>query len=161
MANATAPKRNVNVPNGSEQRRSSKTIGATSNRLVASTDVTACVSMRSSVVGWIGVNALRYIVKNDTRAITRVMLATVGRNERNDEVRETSSSDHAARSGRTPSASHPINSRCEGLRRAARSASIPKIWCHTMSPAPAAPKSTRPSIISGSICTVPPRLRSR
>ena len=82
---------------------------------------------------------------NATMAVHRVVDSRAGRNSRNPGA-WLDGSCQADRSGLVTTSTAPQNrTRCDGLSRASRSTSMPKIWCQTRSKTPPAAKTATPA----------------
>ena len=85
-------------------------------------------------------------MKNSAIPVARMSETSAG----NREVIEGESTGvcHAVRNGPVSASMPPtMRSRWVGLTSAARLTSTPKAWCHTRSPTPPMPKSTRPTML--------------
>ncbi len=82
---------------------------------------------------------------NATMAVPSVVESRAGRNWRKPGARLDGSC-HADRNGLVTTSRAPQNrTRCDGLSRASRSTSMPKIWCQVRSKTPPAAKTNTPA----------------
>ncbi len=90
-------------------------------------------------------NGEKTIRKKATLAVVSVTDSRAGRKRRNPGAGEAGSC-HADRSGLVVTSSPPPKSiRCDGLSRASRSTSMPKISCHAMSNSPPTANTATPA----------------